>query len=90
MNIVRHLIWLSSAGFLAGWAMVQIGLATIPLLAGAIVAAALVSLYLVLSLLLRLARPFRANLQSYSAPNSLLGFDSRGDLKIKSDYPNRD
>ena len=70
--------------------MVQIGLATIPLLAGAIVAAALVSLYLVLSLLLWLARPFQAHLQGYSAPNSLLGFDARGELKIKSDYPNRD
>ncbi len=91
--MLRHILLIARAGFIAGWAMVQAGLATIPLLAGGVVAATLIALYLGLAFLVWLARssmeyhPEEADDDYHD--RSLFGFDSRGDLRIDSDYPTR-
>lgn len=91
--MLRHILLISSAGFIAGWAMVQAGLATLPLLAGGLVAGSLVALYLGLTFLVWLTRPIMRghhddNDDGYRN-DSLFGFDSRGELRIDSDYPTR-
>lgn len=91
--MLKHIFLISSAGLLCGWAMVEAGLATRPILAGCVVAAVLVSLYGVLSILVWLLRPLLSRYAQgdgpYYADDSLAGFDSRGDLRIESEYPNR-
>lgn len=90
--MLRHILLISSAGFIAGWAMVKVGLATIPLLAGGLVAGALVALYLSLTFIVWLTRSAREchheSDDDYHG-DTLFGFDSRGDLRINSDYPSR-
>lgn len=93
MNILRHLFLLSSAGIVAGWAMVETDLATDPLIAGAAATTILVLLYFLLTLLVWLLRPFypkEAQTLSYYPRGKLLGYDEHGDLRIDSHYPSRD
>lgn len=91
--MLKHIFLISSAGLLCGWAMVEAGLATRPILAGCIVVAGLVSLYGILSILVWLLRPLLSRYAEgegpYYADDSLAGFNSRGDLRIESEYPNR-
>jgi hypothetical protein len=90
--MLKHILLIASAGFIAGWAMVKVGLATIPLLAGGLVAGTLVALYLGLTFIVWLTR-FRMECLHEDDDDchndSLFGFDSRGDLRIDSDYPSR-
>ncbi|QBE66299.1 hypothetical protein [Pseudoduganella lutea] len=93
LHMLKHILLIASAGFIAGWAMVKVGLATIPLLAGGLVAGALVALYLGLTFLVWLTRSRMECLHEDDDDgchnDSLFGFDSRGDLRIDSDYPSR-
>lgn len=93
MNILRHLLLLSSAGFASGWTMVQTGLATELYIAAGLLTAFLMLLYLLLAMLVWLTRHFSYDAEhasDYYPKSKLFGFDERGDLRIESDYPIRD
>lgn len=87
IHMLRHIFILSSAGYFCGWLMVKFDFATLPLVAGTLLAIVLVSLYLLLSLVVWLL-PAADNTQRYRdreedpGRGSLLGYDGRGRLRI--------
>ncbi|KQW93193.1 hypothetical protein ASC94_10980 [Massilia sp. Root418] len=64
--------------------MVEFGLATVPLIAGSIIAASFVTLYLALVLVFWLIQLLCGKVDRHLASSSLLGHDSRGRLRIHS------
>lgn len=84
MHMLRHIILISSIGLASGWAMVEFRLATVPLIAGTIIAAAFVTLYLALALVYWLVQLLCSKVDTRLAASSLLGHDSRGRLRIHS------
>jgi heme A synthase len=88
MHMLRHLVVLASAGYFCGWLMVEFGLATLPLVAGTLLAAVLIVMYLLLSFLVWLLPTARDDVYSdgghKATKRTLLGYDGRGRLRIHS------
>lgn len=86
MHMLRHIAILASAGYFCGWLMAEFGLATLPLAAGTLLAAILIAMYVVLSLLVWLVSTAHGHAyrdgERKATRGTLLGYDGRGRLRI--------